>query len=228
MPVFWEMTIKFKPLYAFVGCLSSEVCCYTVRKSTQEKMMAKDNQEIVASAQDKLRFTVKQLADGFGFSAATVRKRLGGTPPVGKRGNYTVYLLRDIAELIDVRDPYVPQEPDDATEETDPDKMSPKARLTHYQAEDVKQASEAKHRKNMVENRQLVPAELLERSLAQAFKTVALVLDTLPDALERDGVIASSDVQSIIRIVDSCRDQLANDMSSLAPEVVEINDSGDW
>jgi len=74
-----------------------------------------------------------------------------------------------------------------------PEKMTPPDRRTHYQAEDTKQAAELKRRKNELEERLLIPATEIVQTLAHAFKTVALTLDTLPDALERDGLLASTD-----------------------------------
>ena len=204
------------------------------RRSDYYDILSKTNQEvymanpIVIPAQDKPRFTVKQLAEAFGTSSQTVRKMLGDTPPIGKRETANVWLLKDVSELKDVRDPYIPQAPDEEAIETDPDKMKPSDRRTHYQAEDLKQAAELTARKNDLERRGVIPSIEVEQALAQAFKSIALLLDTLPDALERDGMIASSDIHSIIAIVDSAREQLANDLTKLSPIVEEINESEDW
>ena len=59
---------------------------------------------------------------------------------------------------------------------------------------------------------ELIPAREVEIGLAGAYKTLALTLDTLPDALERDGVISSDEIGRVIDIMDSAREQLANDL----------------
>jgi len=178
--------------------------------------------------QDKIRFTNQQLSEAYSLSPNTIKKMIGLTPPSGKRKNAVVWNIADVSTLNDVREPYIPQLPNEEVTETDPNKMKPADRRTHYQAEDLKQASELKKRKNDLERRSVIPAAEVESVLSQAFKVIALLLDTLPDALERDGMIAASDIHAIIAIVDSSREQLASDLSGLVPEIEEINDSGDW
>jgi len=195
------------------------------------------NKPLIIPAQDKQQFGVKQLAEAFQLSLPTIRKMIGNTTPVGKRGAALTWRLFDVAEMKDVRPPWIPPKPygknapsmtlDEAGEEvfeTNPDKMKPAERKTHYQAEDLKQAAQLKLRKNEVEMRELIPALEVEQTLAQAFKTIALTLDTLGDALERDGMIATSDIGRLLEILDSSREQLAVDLTALSPEVEEINE----
>ena len=178
--------------------------------------------------QEALRFNITQLAKAFNYSPPTIRKMLGETEPAGKRGSSNVWRLCDVTTLNDVREPYIQQAPEEKVEETDPNKMKPMDRKTHYQAEDLKQASEIKARRNAVESGELMLAQEVEIALSKAFKVIALTLDTLPDALERDGYISSNDIGSIIDILDNARLQLAADLSELAPVVNDIADSGDW
>ncbi|RLA50058.1 MAG: hypothetical protein DRR42_14135 [Gammaproteobacteria bacterium] len=186
------------------------------------------NIKLIPPGAAKARFTVAQLSIAFSIGAATVRRRLGPTPPVEMNGKKSYYELCDVATLIDVRDPYIPDEPKEPTVETDPNKMKPMDRKTYYQAEDLKQSAEIKFRRNALEAATLIPAEDVERVLAAAFKTIALTLDTLPDALERDGIISSTDVSYVLRIIDASREQLATTLGELAPEVEDINEEGDW
>ena len=191
---------------------------------------------LVIPAQDKQHFGVAQLGEAFQLSQPTIRKMIGNTPPVGKRGAALTWRLFDVAEMKDVRPPWVPPKPlaknapsmmvdEDGDEvfETDPDKMKPMERKTHFQAEDLKQAAQLKARKNQVEMRELIPALEVEQALAGAFKTVALTLDTLGDALERDGMIDTSDIGRLLEILDSSREQLAADLLHLSPEVEFLN-----
>ena len=186
------------------------------------------SEDLQTKTQAKVRFTVAQLATAFATTAPTIRKMIGQTLPIAVSGRTRFWHIGDVAEMKDTREPYIPQEPDEEVIETNPDKMTPKMRLTHYQAEDAKQASEAKERKNRIENRELIPAREVEQALAQAFKEIALMLDTFPDVLERDGYIGSQDVEAIIKIFDSGRNQLANNLTALAPQVEDMNDEEDW
>ena len=178
--------------------------------------------------EEKLRFTKADLAEAFQLSRDTITKMLGNTSPHGRRKNATVYHIGEVATMNDVRRPYIPQQPDEEMLISDPNKMPPKMRLTHFQAVDAEQAALMKQRKNMIEDRMLIPAFEVEQVLAQAFKPIALFLDTLPDALERDGMIASSDVEALISMIDSGREQLAEHLAQLSPEVRDVNASGEW
>lgn len=187
-----------------------------------------NEEPLLTKKQDSLRFTKSQLAAAYGISIPTLTKMIGPTPPVGTRRNAHVWAIGDVTEMRDVRDPYVPQQQEEKPIETDPAKMKPADRKTHYQAEDYKQSTMLKERKNAVESRELLPAQEVEITLANAFKTVALVLDTLPDALERDGIISSTDIAKVVNIIDGTRDQLATDLAELSPIVEDINEAQIW
>jgi len=179
-------------------------------------------------SQLKLLFTLPQLSAAYGVHATTVRKMIGNIKPAQSSNRAQVWLLGDITTLNDVRKPYIPPEPDEEVIETDPDKMKPADRRVHYQAEDLKEASELKRRKNDLESGAVIAAVDVERALAEAFKVVALLLDTLPDIIERDGILAPSDIPPIIDLLDGAREQLANDLSKLSDEVGRLNEEGDY
>ena len=162
------------------------------------------------------------------MSTGTIRKMLGQTAPEDVNCRARVWALSKITSLNDVRAPYIPPEPKPETTETDPSKMKPADRRVHYQAEDLKEAAELKKRKNELESGAVIAAVEVERALAEAFKVIALLLDTLPDIIERDGMLAPSDIPSIITLLDGAREQLANDLSKFSDEVAEINESGDY
>lgn len=187
------------------------------------------SKEAVTKAQDALRFTKNQLARAFGTSVPTITKKIGNVSPIAKRGNAFVWHMADVLELKDSRTPYIPPEPQQPPPpESDPDKMNPKDRIDHYKAEELRQTAISKQRKNAVDAGRLLDAEQTERVIAEAFKKVALTLDTLPDLLERDGIIGSADVPKIIAILDSSREQLAADFLDIAPVISAINQQGDW
>lgn len=189
-----------------------------------------ENLQDVPQAGDFMYFSKPQLAEAYKISIPTITRMIGSTPPSGRRNGGMVYHLKDVSEMIDVRKKDEPVEEKKAEPEviTDPDKMDPSARRLHYQAEDLKEAAKIKARRNAVESGQLLEAKQVEQVLAQAFKTLALTLDTLPDLFERDGLIQSSDVERVIEIVDNSRLQLANDLAKLSKTVMDIEDSGEW
>ena len=187
------------------------------------------NKDTIADPTYKLLFTVAQLASTFNYNAITIRKMVKGVPIHSKIGRGIVYLLSDVASLNDVRDPYIPEEPKEPPPlETDPAKMNPLERIDHYKAEDLLQSSLIKKRKNNVEDGKLMVAHEVERVIAEAFKKIALTLDTLPDLLERDGIISSSDITKTIDVLDRSREQLAVDLGEISQATLDINDEGNW
>ena len=188
-----------------------------------------DDKKFGTKAQEKVLFSVTQLADLYGFSRQTVAKMLAESPPATKRYRANVWHLKGISNLIDFRVPFdIPANDKDDIIELNPDKMHAAERRLHYQAEDLKQSANIKLRRNQVESRVLIPAVEVEAALSTGFKAVALILDTLPDTLERDGVIESSDVDRVIKLVDSTRDQLAATLGDLSNKTELANVKGDW
>lgn len=174
-------------------------------------------------------FSVPELAEMFGVSAPTAKKRIASIDPITTLKNIKFYDISEVAVFMDCRKSggYVNQhgsyDPNKVVSDN-PDEMTPAERNLHWKAEDLKQATKLKERKNMVEARMLIPAHEVELSLASAFKTIALTLDTLPDSLERDGIISSGDIETIISILDSSREQLANDLTDLSPITATIQE----
>jgi len=186
-------------------------------------------------------FCKSELAQIYSISGGVVSKRLDGDIPYLKLSGTDFYHLSNVSELMDFRkkDNRSNQVPEGAVENQwgvfdpntpamdDPDQMSPAERRLWYQSEDLRQSMLLKERKNAVEERQLIPAQEVEMTLAAAFKAVALTLDTLPDALERDGVISSKDIERIINILDGSREGLANTLSDLSPLVRTLQEEYD-
>ena len=160
-------------------------------------------------------YSRQELAQAFGYSHQTITKMLAKKPSSAKRKTIELWKLRDVSTLNDCRKPKLELYPMTDIIELNPDKMKAAERRLHYQAEDLKQSANIKLRRNETESRVLIPAAEVEAALSTGFKAVALTLDTLPDTLERDGVIASSDVDAVIRIVDKLRDELANKLNGL-------------
>lgn len=196
-----------------------------VTKSKREQSLPED--------QKKLLFSIPQLATAYNIHVNTVRKKIGNTPTSGKVGKSVLYHLKDVTELIDVREPYIPPnkkpEPDpEPYVYKDVEHMSPLEKIDHFKGEDLRQSAIAKERKNMTEAGLLMESHVVERIAAEAFKKVALTLDTLPDLLERDGIIDSSSITKVIHVLDNSREQLAADLAEISELTSIINEQGDW
>ncbi len=188
--------------------------------------------------EDKFLFNTQQLEKAFKISRLTISKMLASIEPVGKSGRSKLFDINDVADLKDTRDPtniekyknkkYKTEDPTKDKETTNPDEMTAIQRINYYKAEDLRQSAKLKKLKNNTEEGKLMVATEVERTIADAFKKIALVLDTLPDLLERDGIIGSCDIERVITVLDNSQQQLAIDLSEISPMTKEINEQEDW
>ncbi len=183
--------------------------------------------------EDKFLFNIQQLEKAFNTSRVTVGKMIKNIAHVGKSGNSKLYDINDVASLKDTRDSRNVEKYKnnkykntilDEWETTDPEQMTSIHRINYYKAEDLRQSAKLKKLKNDTEEGRLMVATEVERTIADAFKKIALVMDTLPDLLERDGIIGSSDIEKVIDVMDKSREQLAIDLSEISPMTKEINE----
>jgi len=187
----------------------------------------------------KFLFNINMLSLAFDIEKPTLRKMIGGILPVEKEGRALIYDIKDVAKIIETRESMMVEkyknqqykinnpEPEDEIID-DPEQMNPLQRINYYKAEDLRQSAQLKQYKNEVESGKLMVAQDVERTIADAFKKIALVMDTLPDLLERDGIIGSGDIEKVINVMDKSREQLAIDLSDIAPAVDEINSLQTW
>ena len=196
---------------------------------------------------EKFVFNIKMLSLAFDIDRTTVTNMIQGVKPIGKKGRSLLYDIKDVATLKETRDSMLvekftnnkykdkPHHSNSTTDPdnsdgliTDPEQMTPVQRINYYKAEDLRQSAQLKQHKNDVESGKLMIALDVERTVAEAFKKIALVMDTLPDLLERDGIIGSSDIERVIDVLDKSREQLAIDLSEISPMTEDINYKGDW
>ena len=182
------------------------------------------------SARSKYRFSMVELCEMFNLTRPTLKKMLGDTaqaPSDGRRG--VVYDIIEIATLEDVRitEKHINKDKDLLELDDNGDPVSigtPSQMKAHYAAKDMEQAYIAKKMRNDVTSRNLLPADEVERLIAQAFKGLATFVDNIPDILERGGMIKNSDIPRIIEMTDKIRNQLAEDMSKIGdPEHSEFD-----
>jgi hypothetical protein len=141
-----------------------------------------------------VELSISQIAAGWGITRETAAKRVAAANarPSNTRKGYPVYLLQDVVRLMGGLDD---------SGAADPDKMEPYKRQAHYKAELDRLKLEQ-------ETRELVPRIEVEQEQARTMRAVALMLDTMPDVLERDCGLSGETLARIERHIDDCREQL--------------------
>ena len=116
-----------------------------------------------------LKLNINQLAGITGVHRQTVAARLKNIEPApGSNSKLKLYLITDI--LTELMIPTVSANIDD---------MLPSDRLSHWKAENERLKFEQ-------DTGQLIPADEVAREFSLMAKAVVMVLETLPDVLERD------------------------------------------
>lgn len=201
----------------------------------------------MADIPSKFIFNINQLVLAFATNRNKLLKMIENVDPIEIKGKAKFYNINDVASINDCRNPdivinstpfnhrphhsnstYTGSESEEDEIITDPRDMSPTQKINYYKAEDLMQSAMLKQLKNDTETGKLMIAQEVERTIAESFKKIALVLDTLPDLLERDGIIGSGDIEKVINVLDNSRQQLAIDLSEISPKTKDINDKGSW
>jgi hypothetical protein len=147
----------------------------------------------VAKIPRGVELSISQIAAGWGVTRETAAKRIDAAvvQPSGKRGGYPVYLLQDAVRAMGFSE----------AGGDEPDRMDPYKRQAHYKAELDRLKLEQ-------ETRELIPRIEVEQEQARTMRTVALMLDTMPDVLERDCGLSGETLARVERSIDDCREQL--------------------
>lgn len=139
-----------------------------------------------------LKLNINQLAAITDVHRQTVAARLKNVAPAaGSNSKLKLYLVTDILSALMI-----------PTVSTDLEDMSPSDRLAHWKAENEKL-------KHELDTKQLIPAEDVAREFSLMAKAVVMVLETLPDILERDCALPPAAVSRVQSVIDDLRDQMA-------------------
>ena len=159
----------------------------------------------VIQQNDFTYFSIQMLARAFGKSRATVSKVLTNIQPTAKRGGFPVYALNDVAVFIgDIKT--------GDNGEIDPETIKdPFERKAWYESENKRLQFEN-------EIGRLLVADDVAAIDAEKNKRIALRLDTLVDVVEREAGLTPEQSAVVIRIVDSMRDDLFNDICNIEIE----------
>ena len=151
-----------------------------------------------------LKLNINQLAGITGVHRQTVAARLKNVEPApGSNSKLKLYLVTDI--LTELMIPTVSANIDD---------MPPSDRLSHWKAENERLKFEQ-------DTGQLIPADEVAREFSLMAKAVVMVLETLPDVLERDCALTPSAVARVQSVIDDLRDQMAERVQDAEPEEEE-------
>ncbi|EMK8760301.1 DUF1441 family protein [Escherichia coli] len=139
----------------------------------------------------KMRVNVSQLADLVGMNRNLVSRRLRELELVGGNSeNLKLYELGPALQAL-----LTPSMKENG-------EMSPQDRKAWYQSENERLKFEAA-------SRELLPVEEVAREYASLAKAVVMVLETLPDILERDCALQPSAVMRVQKTIDDLRDEMA-------------------
>ncbi|QPO95623.1 DUF1441 family protein [Citrobacter freundii] len=139
----------------------------------------------------KTQVNVTQLAELVGMNRNLVARRLRDMELAGGNGeNLKLYELG--AALQALLTPSMKENGE----------MSPQDRKAWYQSENERLKFEAA-------SRELIPVEEVAREYASLAKAVVMVLETLPDILERDCALTPTAVTRVQVIIDDLRDEMA-------------------
>ncbi|EPO5089235.1 DUF1441 family protein [Enterobacter hormaechei] len=149
----------------------------------------------------RMQVNVSQLAELVGMNRNLVARRLRELELVAGNGeNLKVYKLGPALQAL--LTPSVKENGE----------MSPQDRKAWYQSENERLRFEAA-------SRELLPVDEVAREYASLAKAVVMVLETLPDILERDCALTPTAVTRVQVIIDDLRDEMARK--------VEESDSGE-
>lgn len=168
-------------------------------------------------ARKKYRFSIPELCEMFNTNRSTLLKKLADTEPAPSDGRRSVvYDIGKVAELIDRRN--ADSDASGFSVDEDGNVLScenPKQMKEYFQGKEIQQSYLLKKQKYEENDNQLLPADIVERQIANAFKSVANFLDALPDLLERKGIVKNSQVMSIIKMTDKVRLQMSDDLAMI-------------
>ncbi|MEE9651582.1 DUF1441 family protein [Enterobacter soli] len=138
------------------------------------------------------KLNINQLAGITGVHRQTVAARLKNVEPApGSNAKLKLFQITDI--LTELMVPTVSGELEN---------MSPSDRLAHWKAENERIKFEQ-------ETGQLIPADEVAREFSLMAKAIVMVLETLPDVLERDCALSPAAVSRVQSVIDDLRDQMA-------------------
>ncbi len=149
----------------------------------------------VQFARPKQLWSMSALADECGIDRRTAKARMEGVEPDGKlpTGHPAWRAVTAIPHLLKIPVP--------TGEDFDPAELAPQDRLAYWR-------SENERLKVAVERGELVSRLEVEREFARFFEQVGRFYDTLPDMLERRGLMTAEILSELEALLDKHREEL--------------------
>lgn len=188
--------------------------------------------------------TLGHLSGVFGPTVMSLKKRMQNVSPYSIDGSLILYRLVDVVELVETRTGTalnianahnqkassgggeaseahegIMTEISEVEEEQKLSKMTPAQMKTYFQAKLARETYLKAKQDNLAASGELVEVADVERSAIAAFKIISNFMENMGDILEREGVISSAEVEGVNLVVDKQRDQLADAMLDLAPNI---------
>lgn len=165
------------------------------------------------TSRDRFLMSRTDLALLYGISKDQIERFLTNVIHVRQDGLRFMYDLAHVTRIIDARDTFK------GRTEADVVNMSHKDQKVYYQAKIAKEEYQKKRMENEKLSGSLIPVDEVRVSTVTAFKIMGNFLDSLPDVLERDGIIGNNKVDRAIKSIDRVREELSITMSTYAKEL---------
>lgn len=150
-----------------------------------------------------------ECAEFFGVSLPTIEAWIRKGLPVEQKGSKGVSWVIDLLVAAEWR--FAGRSGDDQ----DPESMEPQDRKAWYDGE-------TKRRDLQIKDRELIPAQDVERVIATAFAAIASDVRAIPDNLERKHGISGEVAEAVESELHLAMDTLASRLAEMAPvEVTE-------
>lgn len=154
-----------------------------------------------------LKLNINQLAAITDVHRQTVTARLKNiAPATGSNSKLKLYLITDILKELMI-----------PTVSVNLEDMSPSDRLAHWKSENERLKFEQ-------DTGQLIPADEVAREFSLMAKAVVMVLETLPDILERDCALSPKAVARVQAAIDDLRDQMAQKVMEAEQEETDTEE----
>ena len=161
----------------------------------------------VTRIDDAYLWNITRIAQAFGISRDTVRKRLSaaGVVPAKKLKGVHLYPLPDVGPALFAGDANV------MPTAYNPDELHPKDRKDYYQSENERLKFEEK-------TKQLIPAEEVRADQVRTLKANVAFFEGLTDKMERTRLFNPEQLDALERATDTFRDQLYNELLDVSDE----------
>ncbi|AHK80561.1 hypothetical protein M911_01600 [Ectothiorhodospira haloalkaliphila] len=146
--------------------------------------------------------SIRALSKLTGLDRDYILRRIEGVQPAAHQRGHPVYRLTDV--LPPLTRPAATPEGD----EVDPGLLNPTDRRAWYD-------SELKRRQLQTRDRELIPVDEVQSTVARAFSAIAQHLLSLPDTLERKTGMTGEAAEVVETIVHESMNTLADDLASL-------------